>query len=562
MKRSHRRLAEMTARRKAREARKGRRTRCCRWFCIRLAIVALGSVFSAVLLIMSHMESVQHGKSFAVSHAGSAVHRPHPEVFERRAKPTVHSLLRGNDRDDGKPQELEEHYREGERFEGQNDVPPDEVEEEIVTPPSLEEIIATLRTFLDEVHRAFGRARRKTREEVWAAYVGVAEAHLLPFERRIHRSKRPVRTDGSVFISIAAYRDHMLANTLTELFTHASKPELVIAGVVQQNCEVNCRTGVQVVSQPGEPVRTKVSDAPADKDGVAEFCASELGAPHCKAGRVRVLRVNESESIGPAFARYLASKLWLGEQFYVQIDAHMWARDAWDDELRAELMATPSYPRSVMSAYPPPEQGSWQNAGSYGKLCSATFSTSPVEAHILRLSGGGGGRSMAAPEPEPPRSICVGAGFFAAHASFLQVAPFDPFLPFVFMGEEIMLTTRFYTNGFDVYSPRKNLFAHQYRPGRMGLPKFWETQDRTFGSGGSNTRFMLMIVDRVKALVGYTSPVKNPAVLKHVQDADGPNYGLGTVRSLPEFLAFAGLDMVAMTSRQPAWCARNEYPPN
>ena len=125
-----------------------------------------------------------------------------------------------------------------------------------------------------------------------------------------------------------------------------------------------------------------------------------------------------------------------------------------------------------------------------------------------------------------------------------------------------MLTTRFYTNGFDVYSPRVNFFAHQYRPGRLGLPKFWESQDRAFGSGGSNTRFMLMIVDRVKHMVGYESQVKNPDVLQHVNDRDGPNYGLGSHRSLTEFLQFAGLDMVAMTARSPGWCARNDYPPN
>ena len=64
-------------------------------------------------------------------------------------------------------------------------------------------------------------------------------------------TKRPVRDDGSIFVSIAAYRDHMLANTLTELFTHASKPESIIAGVVQQNCVTKCKTGVQVVQQAG-----------------------------------------------------------------------------------------------------------------------------------------------------------------------------------------------------------------------------------------------------------------------------------------------------------------------
>ena len=97
---------------------------------------------------------------------------------------------------------------------------------------------------------------------------------------------------------------------------------------------------------------------------------------------MRVLRVNETES-RTGLARYLASKLWLGEQFYVQIDAHMWARDAWDDELRSEMLATPSYPRSVMSAYPPGPSNGWQSMAPSGKLCSGTFSTSPVEAHIF-----------------------------------------------------------------------------------------------------------------------------------------------------------------------------------
>ena len=80
----------MAARRKAREARRQRRNRCCRWCCIRLAVVALGSVFSSVLLVLSHMESVQHGKSFAVSHAGSVHHaKKEPEVFERKQKPVT-----------------------------------------------------------------------------------------------------------------------------------------------------------------------------------------------------------------------------------------------------------------------------------------------------------------------------------------------------------------------------------------------------------------------------------------------------------------------------------------
>ena len=33
------------------------------------------------------------------------------------------------------------------------------------------------------------------------------------------------------------------------------------------------------------------------------------------------------------------------------------------------------------------------------------------------------------------------------------------------MGEEIALSMRAWTHGWDIYAPRQNLIAHQYRPG-------------------------------------------------------------------------------------------------
>ena len=67
-------------------------------------------------------------------------------------------------------------------------------------------------------------------------------------------------------------------------------------------------------------MRTAVSDAPPDADGVKDFCESgEPWAAYCRAGNVRVLRVRESESLGPAVARYFASKLWGGEEYFMQV---------------------------------------------------------------------------------------------------------------------------------------------------------------------------------------------------------------------------------------------------
>lgn len=60
-----------------------------------------------------------------------------------------------------------------------------------------------------------------------------------------------------------------------------------------------------------------------------------------------------------------------------------------------------------------------------------------------------------------------------------------------------------WTNGWDLYAPTVNILAHEYRPGSMGLPKFWETVGRAFGRSGFNTQLMLMVICRVKSMIGY-----------------------------------------------------------
>ena len=40
--------------------------------------------------------------------------------------------------------------------------------------------------------------------------------------------------------------------------------------------------------------------------------------------------------------------------------------------------------------------------------------------------------------------------------------PFDPYLPFLFMGEESILSARFWTNGYDIFAPIHDVCAHDY----------------------------------------------------------------------------------------------------
>ncbi len=131
------------------------------------------------------------------------------------------------------------------------------------------------------------------------------------------------------------------------------------------------------------------------------------------------------------------------------------------------------YPKVILTSYPPgfSDSDPPYKGGSKGtRLCTCEFSTSDVEHNIIRINTG---NNCPGEEEAHTQIAYIAAGFFFARAEFLTDVPFDPYLPWCFMGEEIALSFRAWTHGWGIYAPRKNVFAHQYRPGRMGLPKFW-----------------------------------------------------------------------------------------
>uniref|UniRef100_A0A7S2HSP7 Glycosyltransferase 2-like domain-containing protein n=2 Tax=Helicotheca tamesis TaxID=374047 RepID=A0A7S2HSP7_9STRA len=393
--------------------------------------------------------------------------------------------------------------------------------------------------------------------------------HLLPLDAAYRgRSIFPIREDDSVFMSLAAFRDHLLGETLKQAFRRAANPSKLFVGAVVQNCfgdEYTCKTGRQVVGKDkqGNPI-TKVSDAPPDVNGIEQFCSDPSYRPYCEAGQIRVLYVNETESIGPAVARYYASKLWGGENFYIQSDAHLRFAQDWDAKYIAEVKSADSYPKAVLSSYPPgfsEEDPPDYEGGTIGtRLCSCMFSNSPVEQDIIRINSGA---SCTNPDVDGPTQIAfIAAGFFFAHGSFLQDVPFDPLLPWCFMGEEIALSMRAWTAGWNIYAPRQNLIAHQYRPGRMGLPKFWGSVGRTFGREGPgfNTHMQSVLIQRIKHMVGYPEVSKEKIKQGGFDDilTDLEHYSMGTERSKQAYLELTKIDPANHKCSAISWCNRCE----
>lgn len=101
-------------------------------------------------------------------------------------------------------------------------------------------------------------------------------------------------------------------------------------------------------------------------------------------------------------------------------------------------------------------------------MCDSGFADDPIEFHIIRLA------ATEAPATTPPVATYapfVAAGFLFGPATMLYDVPFDPFLPWIFMGEEISMSARLWTAGYDIFSPTINVLNHYYV--RRHYPKFW-----------------------------------------------------------------------------------------
>jgi len=438
-------------------------------------------------------------------------------------------------------------------------------------------ILSEFRTSLHKSNQLLAMKKppnRVQRDEVHEAFVRLAKAHLGPLEDRYRdRAIFPIREDDSIFVSLASFRDHLLGSTLAGAFAQAKHPDKLFIGAIVQNCfglnpypgepGVQCRTGAQVVGKNAQGRdQTKVSDAPPDRNGIEEFCNNPTYKRYCDEGHIRVLYLHENESLGPAMARYHASKLWGGETYFMQVDSHLEFAKHWDEKYTNELKATKSFPKSVLSSYPPGFTNEHSNGilerepNPGARLCTCEFSTSDVESKIIRINTG---VSYSGNEEHPTQIAFIAAGFFFAHGEFLVDVPFDPYMPWCFMGEEIMLSMRAWTHGWDIYAPRMNWIAHQYRPGRMGLPKFWGSVGRLFnrpGPGFSN-QLQLRLIKRVKHLVGYKDCCSREKLMRDGDElvlTEVEHYGFGDVRSPEEYLKWTKIDVDKKQCHHIPWC--------
>jgi hypothetical protein len=301
----------------------------------------------------------------------------------------------------------------------------------------------------------------------------------------------------TIFVSVPAYRDSETGKTILDAFQKARHPERIFVGVCQQN-------------------------APNDRD-----CMSLPGLKPYLA-QVRIMRLTHFEAQGPMLARALIEQyLFQDEMFFLQIDSHTLFVPDWDELFIQQLLLCPS-DRPILTTYP----------HSYDRLTRQI--PAPELPTFLRMRGFHNRLGFTEQEKEtfkkPPSQIYPSVAW-AAGCSFtlgaaIREVPYDPFCPYVFVGEEMAMSARYWTHGWDFFTPQINLIYHittrEYRP------LFWEQVYQQNCVVDEDVRLQRKIleregVDRIRSLI-------NGNLIDEY-------YGLGSRRSLSAWMDYMGLDL-------------------
>jgi len=255
---------------------------------------------------------------------------------------------------------------------------------------------------------------------------------------------------------------------------------------------------------------------------------------------VRKVSIPHTQAKGPTYARFICASLYKNETFFLQVDSHSLFADQWDTHLISMLRSAQNvagHEKIILSTYPPimEDYTSEVNPSAQTPILEATH----INAHGIPVFQGSVYRP---PAPTPTRNYLISANLlFAPASSLLREVPYDPYLPFLFEGEEILYSARAYTHGWDVYAPNRNIIYHHYT--RKSEPKYWEDLTMEMQDALIKTRFLL----------GYTtsenptppSEVNKNANLRDIHSKEVRNsvatYGHGTQRSLMGFYHESGV---------------------
>lgn len=290
----------------------------------------------------------------------------------------------------------------------------------------------------------------------------------------------------TILVAIASYCDKELLNTVNSALIQAEYPERVHFAICYQSDDLTDYYELQKID-------------------------------NCK-----IIHLKKDRARGSVFARYLCQRLIDDEKYIYQIDAHMRFVKHWDSLIINQLLSLHDN-KAILSAYPPAMTEEMLHLPLNDKIFdkpadgivmfAKEFRTVPKDSYFIACT------SKPIKKDNPlayKKNAFIAAGnFFTFSAAYKDVL-FD--INMYFYGDELPMSIRLYTHGWNVYNPGVNFVYHLYQKKKQEFP-------------GLKSDTMDKENKRLQNLLGILN-----------DDIIPPKFGLGKVRSVKDYEKTFGIN--------------------
>lgn len=287
----------------------------------------------------------------------------------------------------------------------------------------------------------------------------------------------------NIFIQIASYRDPQLFSTIQSAFNNATNPENLFFCICWQKDHLE--TLFEYENHP----------------------------------QVNLIRVHYQESQGACWARNLIQQHYNEEKYTLQLDSHHRFIQNWDTLLinMFNQLQEKGFKKPLITTYLPsynPDNDPQERCMTPWKI---DFKEKTFDKQILFIpSNIDNYKSLTEPIP---------AKFYSAHfafaiGKFVKEVPHDPQL--YFTGEEMSITARAFTYGYDLFHPHKVIAWHEYT--RKNRQKHWDDDTEWWVKDKQSKEHYLTIFNNYG------------------------KYGIGIERTLKEYIEYSNIDFLNFDS--------------
>lgn len=298
-------------------------------------------------------------------------------------------------------------------------------------------------------------------------------------------------SDNTIFVQIASYRDPELRNTIKDLLDNADNPDNFHISIAWQHAE--------------EDTWDHLDDYLEDP-------------------RFTIIDIPYKDAKGACWARWRLQQEYKQEKYTLQLDSHMRFTKGFDTTLIEELekLREKGHNKPMLTGYIPHFDPA-NDPESRQQV--------PWYMHYDRISPDGNVHFMPATidnfmEYDSP----IPARFYSAHfcftdGKFVEEVPHDPDL--YFHGEEITISVRAFTHGYDMFQPHRVWIWHEYT--RPNKKKHWDDSE-DWVTRNKHAHY------RTRRILGIDGEGCTPCMMKNWYP-----YVPGTVRTVADYEKYSGI---------------------